>query len=45
VRNFYLCVDIIHDTGDSGLVYKAYLSVSDGTEIVAVKTGKGEKQI
>ena len=30
-------------TGESGLVYKAYVKKEDQTDLVAVKTGKGEE--
>ena len=33
--------NIIHDVGESGLVYKAYIKTAIGKELVAVKTGKG----
>ena len=29
--------------GESGLVYKAYVKKGEQTDIVAIKTGKGEK--
>ena len=32
-------------TGESGLVYKAYLDTAVGKEIVAVKTVKGVKNV
>ena len=31
--------------GESGLVYKAYVKKGGQTDIVAIKTGKGEKKI
>lgn len=30
------------NTGESGVVYKAYINKAIGTDLVAVKTGKGE---
>ena len=30
------------DTGETGVVYKAFLDTSDGTELVAIKTVKGK---
>ena len=32
-------------TGESGLVYKGYINTAVGTDIVAVKTGKGMTMI
>ena len=29
-------------TGETGVVYKAFLDTSDGTELVAIKTVKGK---
>ena len=31
------------DTGETGVVYKAFLDTLDGTELVAIKTVKGKQ--
>ena len=36
-----LCIPYI---GESGVVYKGYIDTSLGSELVAVKTGKGKEQ-
>ena len=38
-----VCMIII--SGESGLVYKAYINTAIGRELVAVKTGKGKMYI
>ena len=35
--------NLIH-VGESGVVYKGYIDTSLGSELVAVKTGKGKEQ-
>ena len=42
--NFLNIIIIMNSAGESGLVYKGYIDTSIGSELVAVKTGKGIKK-
>ena len=40
---YFTFLNIMYSVGESGLVYKGYIDTPIGSELVAIKTGKGMK--